>query len=317
MCGTWRSLRDAAGSGRCVSMSNSYPNANDPNDPAAGPAGFDASPASSPAAASSLPVSGQHEPPSSSSRTVLWAMLAILGVAVAGVLVFLFATGERSGGSDTAPAAVAVPDVVGFTEADAVNALRAAGFTVATEYTSAGKDVPGGTVLKQRPVAGSQVDSGSQVRLDVAALTVPVPDLRGLNERDATNLLLAAGLTVGRTSKESSKDPAGTVLSQAPAAGEPLEAGGPVDLVVSDGRQPIPDVVGKSEASARAQLADAGFRVEVVTKATGDAASDGLVLQMNPSAGRTANVDSTVVLTVGEYRPDPSPTPTATPTPTP
>jgi len=65
---------------------------------------------------------------------------------------------------------------------------------------------------------------------------VAVPDVVGLAQSEAETNLLAAGLSVGTiTSAPHGIVPAGSVISQEPAAGASAAIGSPVDLVVSSG----------------------------------------------------------------------------------
>ena len=68
---------------------------------------------------------------------------------------------------------VAVPDVMGMTEADAVSAIEGAGLVAAVEQL-ASADVPAGSVGYQFPAAGTQVAPGSEVL--VAVSTGPAPE---------------------------------------------------------------------------------------------------------------------------------------------
>jgi beta-lactam-binding protein with PASTA domain len=65
----------------------------------------------------------------------------------------------------TGPASVAVPDVVGDTQATAVNALTAAGFKSRIAFQTGGGTV--GTVVAQSPAAGTKAASGSTVVITV------------------------------------------------------------------------------------------------------------------------------------------------------
>lgn len=66
----------------------------------------------------------------------------------------------------TGPAQATVPDVVGSTQADAVNALTAAGFKATITLQTGGGPV--GTVTDQSPAAGQKAASGSVVVITVA-----------------------------------------------------------------------------------------------------------------------------------------------------
>ncbi|RIK34894.1 MAG: hypothetical protein DCC55_31965, partial [Chloroflexi bacterium] len=66
--------------------------------------------------------------------------------------------------------------------------------------------------------------------------TVSVPNVVGQPQATATSMLVAAGLIAGTISQASSNTmPAGSVISQSPAADSNVEAGSAVDLVVSSG----------------------------------------------------------------------------------
>src|SRR4029079_18972867 len=63
------------------------------------------------------------------------------------------------------PAQVAVPNVVGLTQASATTSITNAGLTVGAITTSSSATVPAGSVISQNPAAATQVASGSAVAL--------------------------------------------------------------------------------------------------------------------------------------------------------
>jgi len=69
--------------------------------------------------------------------------------------------------SPTAPASVAVPDVVGSSQDDAESALTAAGFTVVVSQAES-DTVPAGDVIEQSPTEGVMAAEGSTVRITVS-----------------------------------------------------------------------------------------------------------------------------------------------------
>ena len=98
--------------------------------------------------------------------------------------------------------------------------------------------MPAGSVISQSPVGGTQVNTGSAVSLVVSSgvLLVAVPDVVGLTQADATSAIGDAGLSVGAiTNATSTTVPAGSVISQSPAAGTQAPVGTAVALVVSTG----------------------------------------------------------------------------------
>ena len=66
------------------------------------------------------------------------------------------------------PAPVAVPNVVGQTQAAATSAITGAGLVVGTETSASSATVASGSVISSSPVAGTQVAAGSAVNLVVS-----------------------------------------------------------------------------------------------------------------------------------------------------
>ena len=129
-----------------------------------------------------------------------------------------------------AAALVKVPNVVGQTQADAKATLEAAGLKVGEVTEKESTSVAPGVVSKQSPDAGSEVEGGSAVTLEVgAAPQAKVPKVTGLTESDAAIELARVGLSVGDVQYVSDPDvAAGFVKSQDPAQGTSLPAGSKV-----------------------------------------------------------------------------------------
>src|SRR5665647_965396 len=138
-------------------------------------------------------------------------------------------------GEPNTPPMVAVPNVVGMTEADAVAALQAVLLVPATSQAS-DPTVPVGSVIAQDP-AGGEVEQGSTVNISVS--TGPgetaVPDVVGQKEGPATSQLEGAGFTVTVEQATDPTVPSGDVISQSPGAGSMAPPGSGVTIVVSTG----------------------------------------------------------------------------------
>src|SRR5208282_1116105 len=106
----------------------------------------------------------------------------------------------------TGPANVAVPNVVGLTQAAATTAITGAGLVVGTVTTASSGTVPSGSVISESPVAATQVNTGSAVNLVVSSgpAQVAVPNVVGLTQAVATTAITGAGLVVGTVTKASS-----------------------------------------------------------------------------------------------------------------
>jgi len=130
-----------------------------------------------------------------------------------------------------------VPDVVGQLALPAVNALEAAGFVISGVRAAEGTE-PRGTVLAQDPASGTQANIGSGVVLTLSqgppTDTVAVPNLVGMQQNVAEDMLAALGLT-GSASTTASSAPQGEVVAQTPAAGTSVAPGASVTTVISDG----------------------------------------------------------------------------------
>jgi hypothetical protein len=86
-------------------------------------------------------------------------------------------------------------------------------------------------------VASAKAAQDSADAADADAL-LTVPDIVGLQEGPARDLLLEAGLLAGEVEFRASTSPAGTVLATTPPAGSRVVASSAVALVISDGRNP-------------------------------------------------------------------------------
>jgi hypothetical protein len=187
------------------------------------------------------PASDDEDDERSGSGPWLWisALLAVGVLALAAFLLFRF----LGGAPESSPAAqVQVPNLVGKTFDEARQAAFEAGLTVEqADFVQSSAEF--GTVISQDPPEGALVISGSKVSLTMAIsqqLTT-VPDLRLKTESEALNLIAQAGLAIGtRTEAFDSIVPAGSIVSQAPTAGQAVAPQTRVDYVVSKGTEPTP-----------------------------------------------------------------------------
>jgi beta-lactam-binding protein with PASTA domain len=145
-----------------------------------------------------------------------------------------------------------------------------------------------------------------------------VPNLVGMTQQGAATALEQAGLKVGKVaSEQSDKGPAGTVITQDPAADSKVAEGSLVALTLSSGASPspsttstVPDVVGATKADAEQSLTAAGFAVVIVEEASLTPAGE--VVSQSPTGGVIAQSGSTVRITVST---GPAVEPSASPSP--
>jgi serine/threonine-protein kinase len=129
---------------------------------------------------------------------------------------------------------VAVPNVVGMLQEDAVQRLEDAGFAVEVEE-EASSTVPEGRVIRQSPLPAQRVDAGSTVKIFVSsgAAKVVVPEVRGETEADAIDELEGLGLE-SEVIYQDAPDPddVGKVMDQIPLPGVEVDPGYSVRLYV-------------------------------------------------------------------------------------
>ncbi|MBA3347125.1 MAG: PASTA domain-containing protein [Actinobacteria bacterium] len=221
------------------------------------------------------------------------------------------------------PEPVVIPDVVGSQGSEAAATLREAGLS--PNVVTVPSNRPGGEVVAQAPAAGSEVDEGTAVRLNVSAgatqtqptqtqppattQTTPpepapavVPDVVGGPLADAARAFGDQGLKVS-VQPVPSEEPAGNVVAQARPAGTELERGDTVQLNISTGPEPaanatVPEVVDRQQADARSRLASAGFEVLSI-QLRGNPSQVGVVISQTPDGNAQIPGGSLVILYVG------------------
>jgi beta-lactam-binding protein with PASTA domain len=177
------------------------------------------------------------------------------------------------------PARETVPDLVGEQLNQALDDLNEAGFD--SQVRQVFSEEASGVVVRQQPAAGAELKEGETVTLQVSKgpRPVPVPDVVGQQASEATSVLREAGFQVNVVTVPS-REPAGTVVAQSPAAGTVPEPGTAVRLNVaregSDqtttttttgptptqpaGAATVPDVVSQQQAAATRALHAVGLR---------------------------------------------------------
>jgi beta-lactam-binding protein with PASTA domain/serine/threonine protein kinase len=138
------------------------------------------------------------------------------------------------------PEQVAVPDVTGQDQEEAVTALRAKGLSAVVREKASSE--PEGTVVSQSPVGGQEIDQGSSITIFVSNGKVKeIPDVTGLSQTEAESQVEDAGFTPSvRLRPTDQPDEDGTVLSQSPRGGAERREGSTVTLTVGQLTTPPP-----------------------------------------------------------------------------
>lgn len=268
--------------------------------------------------------------PKKNDNGIKWVAISLATIVAAALLFFI---GDKlfPAGANT----VTVPNLKAKSVDEASAALASVGLILGELTPQADNNVPKGEIIGQDPASGELLETGQAVNVIVSAGKdqTGVPNLVGLISTDAAKIELEkAQLVLGRVTPIESDKPSGTVLDQDIAANTIVDIGTLVSISVSNGKAPVPNVVGLSETDARNALLNAGFLVQVVIQENG-AVAPGTVLSQTPVANELTLEGTIVTITVAgapgliicpngttvpanQTCPVVVPTPTPTPTPT-
>ncbi|HEY5332503.1 MAG TPA: PASTA domain-containing protein [Solirubrobacterales bacterium] len=195
-----------------------------------------------------------------------------------------------------------VPGVAGLSQEAATKKLEAAEFEVATENVNS-SSVEEGDVVHSEPSAGKPATHGSTVTIFISSgpKLVKVPVLVNSQRRLAVQEIRARGL-VPEVGEQESGSPVGQVLRQSPSAGQELEPGATVQIVVSAGREKkrMPGVVGLERREAVEEVRAAGLTPVVQEEETRNEEKIGLVTRQSPHGGSELLPGVEVTLIVGK-----------------
>ena len=174
-------------------------------------------------------------------------------------------------GVNRIPEAVALPNLLGFREREAVQRLGELALNLG-EVLYVYAEVPSGTVVAQMPAAGSMVAPLDRLSISVSrgAVDTPfaLPNLRGLPVDDAVALLASLGVRqIERIPAAGLGRFAGEVTDQRPLAGAEVLASTPVALVFEvEGTAVVrvPELRGLELWQAQLRLADAQLQLGAV-----------------------------------------------------
>ena len=212
-----------------------------------------------------------------------------------------------------APEQVAVPRLVGLTQAQAQAALSSRNLGIQVQGKPS-TSVAKGDVIDQNPVENASVAIGSTVTIGVSTgpNSAAIPNVVGFTQDAAIKTLQDAGLTVGTIQQvDDNAQPQGSVLGTDPAVSTVIPLSTPVTLKVATGKVPVPDVVGKSYGVAQDTLQKAGLSTQI--QPVDDAkAIEGTVLDQSPGATTVVDVGSGVTIKVARRPTAPPSTTTVT-----
>lgn len=150
---------------------------------------------------------------------------------------------------------VTIPETKNMVAEDAEQTLKDMGLNV-LQKPMQDNTVANGAVIYSTPAAGETVEGDSTVILYVSRAVINntnyVPSVTGKTLDAAKNDLKVLNFSV-RTIEQASTEPAGTVLSQTPAAGTEARVSSIITLVVSTG---VPEVPVETPAPSNGEIAE-------------------------------------------------------------
>ena len=230
--------------------------------------------------------------------------IAIIGGFLAAYLIVAFLIFP----SGVIPRDIRVPNVTGLAFDDGVRRLAERGLRGIRGEERFHAASPKGTVLEQRPAAGSRDVEGATVALDVSAgqQTAKIPAVNGMTRADAERRLEDSGFDIGTVTERPSNSPAGQVIESLPAAGTEATIPSAVALVVSAGPTVvlIPNVAGQPVSEARRILESAGLIVSDIRNAMGEPMNDETAIAFGtiPASGAQVPASSRVSIQANPRR---------------
>ena len=204
-----------------------------------------------------------------------------------------------------APETVAVPTVVGLSQANAKAQIEAAGFVWELNSEKVASDsVEEGSVASTDPAGGTQAEKGSTVRVTISSGpdSVVLPDnLVGMTPEDARKAIEALGLKWELDSSKVASDTVaeGKVAQTNPSPGSKVKAGQTIRVYLSSGSDEVevPDLDGMSQDQARSALKAVGLELGNVTSVDSEKDKDRIVAQ-DPATGTKVKKGTTIGVSV-------------------
>ncbi|HPO14601.1 MAG TPA: PASTA domain-containing protein [Candidatus Hydrogenedentes bacterium] len=197
------------------------------------------------------------------------------------------------------PCTSVIPDLTGLSEDEALAALEAVDLMISTVTTDFHASIPAGHVISQSPAAGLTVSCGTGIGLVIStgSCSTVVPDLSGMTENDAIELLAEQLLFLVSISREYSEEvPEGYVIRNVPESGTEVPCDTGIHLVISLGpcMTTVPNIVGLTQAQGESFLRTYRLVAGVISEEYSLSIPAGIILSQFPFAGTEAGCGAAV-----------------------
>ena len=238
--------------------------------------------------------------PALANPAIIWGFGSGALVFLVGMMIWLLTISLPNINPDQG--GIKVADVVGQTYEQAYATLTEQNLLVERKY-EASETVPANQVIRLDPIAGTSVGQNTTITVWVSTgrTQVDVPDLRGMNEQMAADLLSQSNLVLGEiVQARSAGIEAGKVIESMPAAGTKVAAGTVIIITISNGLVEVPNVVNYSISEAQNKLTapEVGLSVSIATNEECATAPKGTIVLEQSIAPGDAPQGSAIILYV-------------------
>ncbi|EJS5891127.1 Stk1 family PASTA domain-containing Ser/Thr kinase [Listeria monocytogenes] len=201
------------------------------------------------------------------------------------------------------PDEVAVPDVSGKTEDQAVALLQKEGFVIGKTAEKNSDEVDEGKVINTDPEAGEMKEKGTKINLfvSIGSKKITMDDYTGRSYTDTKALLEEQGFKIISSEEAySSEIEKGLIISQTPTQGtEVVAKSTDVKFVVSKGAEPITlkDLRGYTKTAVEDYASPLGLKVSSKEE-NSSTVEKGQVISQSPSAGTAMNSGDTIEIVI-------------------
>ncbi len=202
---------------------------------------------------------------------------------------------------------VEVPDLRGMTVEEAIDVTKEDRITVEVDSEEYNDEYEEGEIIEQNYVSGQDmINVGGTIKVitSLGHASTEVPDVVGDSIDVAFEKIDEAGFEIEYKYEYAEDSEINTVQKQVPEAGTVGETGDTITIYISRGEENttafVPNVVGKSESSAKNAIGQNGLGIGSVTYDYSNDYSEGTVFAQSPKAGAEVQEYSSVNLFVSK-----------------
>ncbi len=210
---------------------------------------------------------------------------------------------EQTDKDDSEDDMVTVPTLTGKQFDRAKKELEELGLEL-HEYDKVDSDQPKNEIVEQKIASGEKVEKGTVIEVVVSAgKGDTVPNVMGLPESRAEQLLEDAGFSVSKDRDYDDSVPEGNVISQTPEAGASADGVSSVTITISKGSDTagkVPGLFGMSRKEASEALAERGLKLGSVEEEYSDDVPAGDVMGQQYTEGTELESGASVNVVVSK-----------------